>query len=708
MKNLKITALVIGIFFLYNNALQAHFGSKGPYGGSVSTGIATSTAVYLGTANGGVYESTNSSVVAWRARPVGLKSGKISALAHTGSYLFAGTADSGIFRFTGFVGSDRYWEKVNTGLTNLHVTSLVTIDSITLLAGTDGGGVFKTINKGATWFAVNNAVLHHYEIKTLVKAGNRIIHTSDGGLWATDDGGASWIDFNDVNTYHVEANALSYNTNTDEILVSNSDGLFIASGASTTGTPAYTLVQGSLPLSTVIYSISNNGTNWYLATNAGIFTSPTGTISWTNINTGIATTDVRVVVPYQTDLVAGTNKAGIYKSPAAAINWTPLNTNFNNLETYSIATTGADVVIVATEKGVFRSLDLANSYFRGNNGLTDSLNVRDLVFSGSILYAATHNGGVFKSTDTAKTWSTFNAGLTNMNIKRIYTSAASLFLINAANEIYEYTGGTWTLTQSGLPGGVVPTSIAFFGTEILLGTYGNGVFTKPLTGGSWTAANTGLSNLNITSVIASPTKIVAGTDGSGVFVSNYTSINWSATALTSIPHTTMIGLNGNKIQALEYYAGYVFASYKGGLLATSDDGATWIAGGNQFNLPSYTDVNKISFVTTRVFVTTENNCVYSNALSELPILTVVESNLANNSDFSIYPNPNNGNFTLSLNNTSEIKEIAIYDALGKLVKNINNIGLNQTISINTELETGIYLIRVNNGKNVSTKKIIIK
>jgi hypothetical protein len=33
-------------------------------------------------------------------------------------------------------------------------------------------------------------------------------------------------------------------------------------------------------------------------------------------------------------------------------------------------------------------------------------------------------------------------------------------------------------------------------------------------------------------------------------------------------------LNGFRIQELAYYAGYVFASYKGGLLATSDNSMT--------------------------------------------------------------------------------------------------------------------------------------
>jgi hypothetical protein len=81
----------------------------------------------------------------------------------------------------------------------------------------------------------------------------------------------------------------------------------------------------------------------------------------------------------------------------------------------------------------------------------------------------------------------------------------------------------------------------------------------------------------------------------------------------------MLSIDSRKIQDMATYGGFVYASYKGGLVATMDSGKTWIPGGNQFNLPSFTDVKKISFVKTRIFVTTEYNGLYSNALSELPL-----------------------------------------------------------------------------------------
>ena len=132
--------LFSSILLLNSKATFAQFNSKGPFGGSVSCSIAVDTSVYVGTLNGGVFQSTTSQLLAWRPLVVGLKSGKITALTYSGLDLFAATADSGIYVYNGYVGTNRYWVKINNGLNNLKIKSLLALDSTTILAGTDGGG----------------------------------------------------------------------------------------------------------------------------------------------------------------------------------------------------------------------------------------------------------------------------------------------------------------------------------------------------------------------------------------------------------------------------------------------------------------------------------------------------------------------------------------------------------------------------------------
>jgi len=689
--NSKKLQILSALLLLISQLSFAHFGQRGPLGGTITCAHVYDSTVYFGTAEGGVFESTTSKLVAWRARPVGLHSGKITAITHTGKYLFTGTADKGVYRFTGYVGSDRYWEKVSTGLTNLEIKSLQSVDSITVLVGTNAG-LFKTTNKGLSWSAVNDAAVNNKVITALAKAGNRIILTTqDGGVFISDDNGDSWQSFNDVNTTGVAGtNFLSYNATSDEILVLNNNGLFVAASVSTANTATFTAVTA--PVNATIRGIANNGSEWLLATNKGVYTSATGSISFASQNNNLANLDVNAVVAFKTLYVAGTNHGFIYKTSNSSINWSAVKTGFNNLATYAMYTQGASFVIAATEQGVHVSKDFGTNYTILNKGLTDSLNVTDLEMLNGKLLASTKSG-LFISSDTAKNWSDYSVTIGNIHVKKLVASGNFIYAITQSGQIYQSNlSNGWTLIQSGLPQNVNPTSLAFYEGKMLLGTYGNGTYTASETFAVWTAYGSGLSNLNVTAVAtlvrAAGIKLFAGTDGGGVFVADEKIGSWTAAAPVSISHTTLINLDGTKIEAMATLGGYVFASYQGGLLTTKDFGQTWEAGGNQFNLPSYTHVKEIGFVTTRVYVTTDNNGLYSNGLSELePLASISASqnllcNATCNGSATVNAVAGAGNYTYLWSN-------------------------NATTASVSGLCAGKYFVTVTSGAETSTDSIVI-
>jgi Secretion system C-terminal sorting domain len=558
--------------------------------------------------------------------------------------------------------------------------------------------------------------LNNTSVTAMVKVGVRIYATTlTGGVFVSNDSGNNWTSINDGNTLNIGGTTgLAYNATTNELAVINKNGLYILANASATTTPIYTLSTTGLAAEAVLRSVSTNGTNWYLATEQGVYASATSTINWASAQTGLPTKDVMVVVPFKTNLIVGTNKEGVYKTAAATIAWVENNVSFNNLATYSMETNGDALVVAATERGVFVSTDLAATYIRANKGLTDSLNVNYLKFFGANLYAATKNGGVFISTDTGKTWVKANDGLTNFNIKKIFSSATNLYLLDSNNGLFQYISGfagyTWVAIQTGLPAAVVPTSMTFYGTKMLLGTFGQGVFTREITSGNWAAANTNLTNLNVTAVTTNGTKIFVGTEGSGVFVSDVATPNWKQTAPVSIAHTMTMDLDGSKIQEMAYNAGYIFASYKGGLLATSDNGATWIAGGNQFNLPSFTAVYRIGFVTTRFFVTTENNGLYSNALTELPIISGInDPNNALNAAIKISPNPAKDVLRIDWQDLKMVvKNVSIFDNMGRLMQSFSDLKGVEFIQISTQYPMGIYFVKLSTAQGFVTKKVVVE
>jgi hypothetical protein len=74
----------------------------------------------------------------------------------------------------------------------------------------------------------------------------------------------------------------------------------------------------------------------------------------------------------------------------------------------------------------------------------------------------------------------------------------------------------------------------------------------------------------------------------------------------------------------------------------------------------------------------------------------------------VYPNPNNGQFTLELTNIESSVWVGVYNTLGVKVYQFSAKG-NTKEEINlTNIQTGIYFVRVNSGKDLTTSKIIIK
>ena len=80
-------------------------------------------------------------------------------------------------------------------------------------------------------------------------------------------------------------------------------------------------------------------------------------------------------------------------------------------------------------------------------------------------------------------------------------------------------------------------------------------------------------------------------------------------------------------------------------------------------------------------------------------------------DFSIFPNPNKGEFTVKLNSASDSDiNIDVFDIRGRRIFNntyTNNADFNEVVRLNN-VQSGMYLVTVSDGNKKTTKKIIIE
>ncbi|MGB9666347.1 MAG: stalk domain-containing protein, partial [Candidatus Cryosericum sp.] len=248
----------------------------------------------------------------------------------------------------------------------------------------------------------------------------------------------------------------------------------------------------------------------------------------------------------------------------------------------------------------------------------------------TVLYAGTYGTGVFKSTDKGDHWTPMNTGLSDLHASSLVISPVSPATLAVATDsgIFRWDGTTWTMANAGITNhtlalAVDPTTPAV----VYAGTDGAGVFRSTDAGDHWTAVNTGLPYVRVSSLAVDPASkgtIYAGTD-SGVFRSRDSGTTWTAAnagitewgvnCLVIDPHTPATlyvgthngvyrsddagdhwiaanaGITKTRIAVLAINPQTPTTVYAGtnlGVFRSTDSGATWTA--IDAGLPVHTDV----------------------------------------------------------------------------------------------------------------------
>ncbi len=108
-------------------------------------------------------------------------------------------------------------------------------------------------------------------------------------------------------------------------------------------------------------------------------------------------------------------------------------------------------------------------------------------------------------------------------------------------------------------------------------------------------------------------------------------------------------------------------------------------------------------------VTTGNN--QASGLNTPPASTGTETELSFGEQYSVYPNPTNGSFTLDISlETTENIEVMIINTMGQVIRRYNFDGTNrvqQTIDLSTE-PVGLYLIRSQAGDKIYDSRLLLQ
>ncbi|MFI5170968.1 MAG: T9SS type A sorting domain-containing protein [Chitinophagales bacterium] len=193
---------------------------------------------------------------------------------------------------------------------------------------------------------------------------------------------------------------------------------------------------------------------------------------------------------------------------------------------------------------------------------------------------------------------------------------------------------------------------------------------------------------------------------------DYTCVTTSpcGTATSSLIHVTV-----NKNPAASITAGGATTFCAGGSVTLTEaavagstyqwyKGAAAIGGATSTNYIATTAGNYKCRVTK-----TASGCFKnSNVIAvTVPCKDVEESVVNGEFDFTIYPNPNNGNFQISMDNINQNAVIEIYNSIGELIFTKQETSSIENISINN-ISCGIYFVRLINGINYKEQTLIIE
>jgi photosystem II stability/assembly factor-like uncharacterized protein len=407
---------------------------------------------------------------------------------------------------------------------------------------------------------------------------------------------------------------------------------------------------------------------------------------WVECDTFANGSMVSAIIGSSDNIFAGTTGSGIFISTNNGDSWATVNTGLPRYfssqcePVYAFAVSGNNI-FAGIDGGVFLTSNNGTSWAELNNGVAyPDTTVKVLAVSGNNLYAGSFAFGIYYSANNGTSWNAVNAGIPKFSYNNGYYTESFYLGINA---------------------------IAVCGSNVFVGT-DTGIYRSSINGGSWSAANNGLININrINSFAVTGNNIFVGTQNSGTLLSTDNGDSWSPINDSLFGYDTTItafAVSGNNVFASTGHMG---------IFLTTNKGTSWSDISTSL-LDSY--ISSLAVNGDYLFaVTSDKPGVWRRPLSEMIGATNLkpQSVIASREYFKIHsPSHINPNISIefSLPHSDKVS-LKIYSLSGHEIASLVNKNLNagtHSISWNTRnLAAGCYTVRMQAGANTYVKSIPI-
>ncbi|MBI5869096.1 MAG: hypothetical protein HZB43_12565 [candidate division Zixibacteria bacterium] len=388
------------------------------------------SSLIIGIVKLGVYKSTDGGI-SWlgidgpsTVHPIG--DTNISCVAFTPAYrMAAGDSTGGFYRRALGDTTLGWWPATGVPLMPAFPTSAWSnAAGMELMLGTDGKGVYRSTDSGAT-FAVSNSGMMGTAVRQILiaSAGRIVVATGFGDkIWYTDNGGTTWAQA-----------AVPTSNSIDDLAATSVPGTLYAgsyaAGVLKSTDNGQTWVNtDTTVINRFVRAVAvapGSATVAYAGTANGVFKTINGGASWVSTNGVYIPPSTAVhslaVSPFASNTVlAGTDSSYLYRTIDGGATWSHVATaaGFHANDIF-IRTVDFDP---ATSGRVYAGCDSGHVYISSDNGATWTYlatlatvnSVRQIRIDPahpSHLFAATFGGGVFASQDGGATWANISGAL---------------------------------------------------------------------------------------------------------------------------------------------------------------------------------------------------------------------------------------------------------------------------------------------------------
>ncbi len=508
-RNPRLIALALVILVLSSTMVIAQWRpiNIGLYGSEVGTLYAHNGVVYEVGSNGTVYRSLDAANH-WETSGVDLANG-YAAMASNAKY--------DIMSYNGvWLTSDQGLTWKPRGLDTISFLSMMVRGD--MVFGATHDGLYKSTDQGLHWQQCSNKGKPAQYFLGFTQMGLSVIAvTSDSVYRSTDDGeswtGISTLDVNSVNTVHLIANG-------DTLLACVNRGYLFVSLDS-----AKSWYTGNLPATTNALDIHDSlliavGTS-------SLYFSPDFGLSWEKRGNFRRSAGYLTITWIGDTLLVG-DFEGVFRSVDHGYTWTSQNQGLDNTEVWSFCTSSNLLYAGTYSNGAFLSLDSGEHWEPVTDTKSFDFGIPCMLSSGDTLFASGQLGGLQMSSNRGQSW---HATLGTQGYIRALTQANGVLYYDSGvsgGGMYTSTdqGENWNLHKDVLPDTFSPRDIWAFGDTVVVAD-DNGPFASFDHGVHWTAINSGIEGIPISSVWAEGKQIWLTSDTLGVLYSSDFGQSWT-------------------------------------------------------------------------------------------------------------------------------------------------------------------------------------